>query len=92
MDTMFVSFPIQQSTNCKFCLNEVTQKENKEQKHAHNRHILDKYNTKQEIEIRRLKNEKKKKIETDHGPIRQFHDRSWTDFEGSVQAQCSTVM
>ncbi len=57
MDTMFVSFPIQQSTNCKFCLNEVTQKENKEQKHAHNRHISDKYSTKQEIEIRRLKNE-----------------------------------
>lgn len=28
-------------------------------KHAHNRHISDKYSTKQEIEIKRLKNEGK---------------------------------
>lgn len=60
-------------------------------------HITDTYqiNTVQsKKEIKRLKNEgrKKKNNETDHGPIRQFHDRSWTDFEGSVQAQCSTVM
>ncbi len=39
LDTMFVSFPIQQSTNYKFCLNEATQKENKEQ----NMHMTDTY-------------------------------------------------
>lgn len=60
-------------------------------------HITDTYqiNTVQsKKEIKRLKKrgKKKKNNETDHGPIRQFHDRSWTDFEGSVQAQCSTVM
>lgn len=66
----------------------------KRKKHAHNRHISDKYSTKQERnqETEKTREEKKKTNETDHGPIRQFHDRSWTDFEGSVQAQCSTVM
>lgn len=63
------------------------------EKHAHNRHISDKYSTKQEIEIKRLKNKGEKKdskqIMVQSG---SFTTRSWTDFEGSVQAQCSTVM